>query len=162
MLQGDECVTTPENHLNEIYLTVLENSIHQNYTEQEKQDLYSILREILGSIVSLSFPLSAESLATLLYIPKQDADQTLEDLNYVIDVPEDQTYLLRLHQPSFRDFLLNKNRCSDLYFWVDKRQAHRTLADDCIRLMSNSLKRDVCGQEAPGTLVADVESNRIE
>ena len=28
--------------------------------------------------------------------------------------------------------------------------------------MSNSLKQDVCGQEAPGTLVADVESSQIE
>src|ERR1700734_3247308 len=28
--------------------------------------------------------------------------------------------------------------------------------------MSNSLKQDVCRQEAPSTLVADVESNRIE
>jgi hypothetical protein len=28
--------------------------------------------------------------------------------------------------------------------------------------MSNSLKQDVCGQEAPGTLVANVESSRIE
>jgi hypothetical protein len=39
---------------------------------------------------------------------------------------------------------------------------HRTVADDCIQLMSNSLKQDVCGQEAPGTLVADVESSQIE
>jgi hypothetical protein len=38
----------------------------------------------------------------------------------------------------------------------------RTLADDCIRLMSNSLKQDICGQEAPGTLVAGVERSRIE
>ncbi len=28
MLQGDKSVTVPENHLNEIYLTVLKNSIH--------------------------------------------------------------------------------------------------------------------------------------
>ena len=28
--------------------------------------------------------------------------------------------------------------------------------------MSTSLKQDVCGQEAPGTLVADIESSQIE
>jgi hypothetical protein len=28
--------------------------------------------------------------------------------------------------------------------------------------MSTSLKQDVCGQEAPGTLVADIESSRLE
>jgi hypothetical protein len=162
MLQGDKSVTTPGNHLNEIYLTVLENSIHQNYTEQEKEDFYNTLREILGSIVSLSSPLSTCSVATLLHMPKQDVAQTLEDLHSILDIPEDQTCLLRLHHPSFRDFLLDEDRCSNLKFWVDKRQAHQTLADDCIRLMSNSLKQDVCGQEALGTLVAHVESSQME
>ncbi len=95
-------------------------------------------------------------------MPKQDVDQTLEDLYSILDIPEDQACLLRLHHPSFRDFLLDKHRCSDLNFWVDERQAHRTLADNCIRLMSNSLKRDICQQEAPGTRVTDVESSRIE
>jgi hypothetical protein len=28
--------------------------------------------------------------------------------------------------------------------------------------MSKSLKQDICGQEAPGTLVADIESSQIE
>ena len=162
MLQGGKSVTAPENHLNEIYLTVLENSSHQNYTEEEKEDLYNTLREILGSIVILSSPLSADTLATLLYMPRQDVDQTLKDLHSILDIPDDQTRPLRLHHPSFRDFLLDKNRCSDLHFWVDERQAHQTLADKCIRLMSNCLNRDVCRQEAPGTLVTDVESSRIE
>ena len=36
------------------------------------------------------------------------------------------------------------------------------LADDCIRLMSKSLKQDVCRQEVPGTLVVSVESSRLE
>jgi hypothetical protein len=74
MLQGDKSVTALENHLNEIYLTVLENSIQQNYTEQEKEDLYNTLGKILGSIFSLSSPLSADSLATLLHMPIQDVD----------------------------------------------------------------------------------------
>jgi hypothetical protein len=74
MLQGDKSVTALENHLNEIYLTILENSIQQNYTEQEKEDLYNTLGKILGSIFSLSSPLSADSLATLLRMPIQDVD----------------------------------------------------------------------------------------
>jgi hypothetical protein len=70
-----------------IYLTVLKNSIHQNYTEDEKEDLYNTLRKVLGSVVSLSSPLSANSLATLLHMPKQDVDQTLEDLHSILDIP---------------------------------------------------------------------------
>jgi hypothetical protein len=112
--------------------------------------------------VILLSPLSAQSLSRLLHIRKEDIDETLEDLHAILDIPKDQVCPLRLHHPSFRDFLLNEDRCGDPSFWVDEKQAHQRLAESCIRLMSNSLNRDVCGQEAPGTLVADVESSRIE
>ena len=43
--------------------TVLKNS---NYNEQEKETFYKMLKEILGSIVLLFSPLSADSLASLI------------------------------------------------------------------------------------------------
>jgi hypothetical protein len=89
-------------------------------------------------------------------------DQTLDNLHAILDILKDQTCLLRLHHPSFCDFILNKGRCGDLNFQVDEKQAHQTLANDCIRLMSKSLKQDVCRQRAASTLVADIESSRIE
>ena len=162
ILTGDESVAAPENHLSEIYLTVLKNSIHQYYTEQEKGDLYNTLREILGTIVTLSSPLSVNALTRLLYIPNQDIDLTLEDLHAILDIPEDRTLPLRLHYPLFRDFLLRKERCCDSHFQVDERQAHQSIATNCIRLMSNCLKQDICGQELPGILVADVEGSQME
>jgi hypothetical protein len=162
VLQGDRSVTAPEKHLNEIYLTVLNNSIHQDYTKQEKEYFCNALREILGSIVILSSPLSADSLATLLHVPKQDVDQTLEDLHAILDIPEDRSRPLRLHHPSFRDFLLDKDRWTELHFWVDEKQAHRTLAANCMQLMSNSLKHDICGIGVPGMLVGNVESSLVE
>ena len=69
---------------------------------------------------------------------------------------------LRLHHPSFRDFLLDKNRCGDSDFWVEEKQAHQMLADSCIQLMSTSLKKDICGVHSPGWLATDVESSRLE
>jgi hypothetical protein len=162
MLQGDMSTIAPERHLNEIYITVLENSVYQDYTEQEKEDANKILREVLGSIVLLSSPLSADSLAKLLHKPKQDVDQTLEDLHAILDIPEDRARPLRLHHPSFRDFLLNKDRCGDSHFWVDEKQTHRALANNCIRLMSTSLKRDICGLRAPGVLVTDIQISIVE
>jgi hypothetical protein len=155
-------INAPEKHLNEIYLTVLRHSISPDYTAEEAEELRYILKSLLGSIVTLFSPLSTQSLSKLVNASQQEVDQTLDDLHAILDIPKDQTCPLRLHHPSFRDFLLKKERCGDLNFQVDEKQAHRTLADDCIRLMSNSLKQDVCGQEAPGTLVADVESSRLE
>jgi hypothetical protein len=120
-----------------------------------------MLRHILGSVVVLLSPVSPCLLSKLLRLQEKDVDQTLKDLYTILDIPEDSSRPLRLHHPSFRDFLLNKDRCGK-HFYMDERQAHQALADDCIRLISNSLKQDVCGQEAPGTLVADVKSSRIE
>jgi hypothetical protein len=155
-------VIAPEKHLNEIYINVLEHSISSTYTDEERDKQYSILRHIFGSIVVLLSPLSAHSLSRLLRVTKLDVDQTLEDLHAILVIPEDQTHPLRLHHPSFRDFLLDKDRCGDSNFWVDEKQAHQTLADGCIRLMSASLKQDICGVDAPGMLMTDMERSQVE
>jgi hypothetical protein len=162
ILQGDSSVTAPEKQLNGIYITVLKNSVCHNYDEQEMEDLYNMLRDILGSIVTLFFPLSADSLTNLLHLPKEDVKQTLEDLHSILDVPDNQARPIRLHHPSFRDFLLDKDRCGDPRFWVNEMQAHRALADACVRLMSITLKRDICGLHRPGTLTNDVEGSRVK
>jgi hypothetical protein len=150
ILEGSStAITAPEEHLNKIYITVLEHSISLDYMDEERAELYTRLRHILGSIVALLSPLSVHSLSRLLCIPKEDINQTLEDLHAVLDIPENQIYPLRLHHPSFRDFLLNKDRCANPNFQVDEKQAHRALTDSCIRLMSSALKKDICNQRAP-------------
>jgi NACHT domain len=162
ILQEQASATAPEKTLNEIYATVLRNSVGHDYDDQEKEELCENLRKILGSIVVLFSPLSANSLSRLLHVPREEIDQTLEDLHAILDVPDDQTRPLRLHHPSFRDFLLNKDRCSDALFWVDENQAHRGLVDHCIKLMSTSLKRDICDLQAPGTLTTEIKSSRVQ
>jgi hypothetical protein len=159
---GGTSITAPEKRLNEIYNAVLNHVICLDYTDEEKEDLYRVLRDTLGSVVVLLSPLSAYSLSRLLYIPTEDVNQILEDLHSILDISEDQTCLLRLHHPSFRDFLLDKDRCSDPKFWVDKKQAHRRLAESCILLMSNSLKQDICGVKAPGVFVTNVASSLVD
>lgn len=162
ILQTGGSATAPEKHLNDIYMTVLKNSLSPDYTDKEKEDLCSMLKYILGSLVTLFSPLSAWSLSKLLDVPKGDVDQTLDDLHAILDIPKDQTGPLRLHHPSFRDFLLDKDRCSDSDFQVDEKQANRTLTDYCIRVMSTSLKQDICGVGTPGVLLTDVGNGRAE
>jgi hypothetical protein len=162
ILKGSGSIATaPEKHLNEIYIAVLQHSISAEYMDEEKEELYCMLRQILGSLAILFSPLCVDSLRRLLRVTKKEIDQTLDDLYSVLDVPKEQALPLRLHHPSFRDFLLSKDRCKDLNFWVDEKQAHQTLADSCIRLMSKSLKRDIFSSNKPGVLVADVKSNRV-
>jgi hypothetical protein len=110
---GVTSTSAPEKHLNEIYSTVLNHAISLDYNDQEKEELYSMLRYKLGSMVVLFSPLSIYSLSRLLHLPKEEVDQILEDLHAILDIPENLIRPLRLHHPSFRDFLLDKNRCGN-------------------------------------------------
>ncbi|KUJ12749.1 uncharacterized protein LY89DRAFT_687710 [Mollisia scopiformis] len=153
-------VTAPEKHLNEIYLAVIKHSISLDYSDEEQEEAYDMLKNTLGSVVVLLSPLSAFSLSRLLHLPREEVDQIFEDLYAILDIPEDPTYPIRLHHPSLRDFLLNKDRCED--FWVNEKEAHQILAAGCIQLMSQTLKKDICEMHAPGSQAGQVERNCIQ
>jgi hypothetical protein len=160
--ESSTSITAPEKFLDKVYITVLSHTIHTDYTSEKRKDMCSALKHILGSVVVLSSQLSAYAFGKLLHTTKQEVDQTLEDLHAILDIPEDQTRLLRLHHPSFRNFLLSKDRCIDSKFWVDEKQAHRILAESCIRLMSTSLKQDICGLGTRDVLATDIKSSQLE
>lgn len=153
--------TAPEKRLDEIYSTVLNASVVSDYIDEEREEQLCILRYILGGVAGLLAPLSVVSLTKLLHLSRRDIEQTLDDLHAILDIPKDHTRPLRLLHPSFRDFIMNKNRC-DANFWVDEEQAHRKLFDRCIQLMSDSLKQDICGVGASGILAADLERSQVE
>jgi len=162
LLEGNTSLTKPENQLSDIYLTVLKSSVGQGYEEKEREELCETLRITLGTIAILFSPLPALSLARLLRMPKEDVDQTVDDLHSILDIPEDQSRPIRLHHPSFRDFLVSKARCNDPQFLVDEKKAHGILAGFCLQLMSEKLKRDICGLHSPGALAREVQQDRIE
>lgn len=152
---------TPDSYLHNIYTTVLKSSIPADFTDDEREEQCRMLRYLLGSIVILFSPLSAWSLGKLLFVD-EDMNQTLNDLRAILDIPLDQNRPLRIHHPSFRDFLLNKQRSGDVDFWVDEKQGHIALADNCIQLMSSLLKQDICGLGSPSTPIADVHKDQLE
>jgi hypothetical protein len=156
-----DSAASPEHHLNQLYLTVLQKSVQSSYTSRELARYYSMMRQILGSIAALSSPLSLLSLSMLILIPEQRVNRMLKELHAILDIPKGHDQPLRLHHPSFRDFLFSKDRCVDENFWVDEKQAHTALAGNCIELMSSTLKQDICGVKAPGTLAADMEKDRV-
>lgn len=60
-----------------------------------------------------------------------------------------------------QDFVLY-NVLLGRHFWIDEKRAYQELARRCIRLMSTSLKRDICGVDPPGVLVAEMDNSRVE
>jgi len=147
-------ITAPEKYLDVIYLSVLERSISSGYEDDEKEKARRRLRNILGSIVASSSPLSISTLVELLAISRADMRQTLEGVRSILDIPGDETPI-RLHHPAFRDFLFNKDRCKSEHFWVDEKGAHLNLADRCLRLMSESLRPNIFRLVIPEGLSTD-------
>ena len=109
-------IIAPEKYFNEIYITIFKYSISLDYTDEEREDQYRILRYIFKSIIVLFFPLSADLLSTLLYITKEDVDEILKDFYIILDILKDQTSSFYLYYFLFRDFLLDKERCGNLNF----------------------------------------------
>jgi heterokaryon incompatibility protein (HET) len=157
-LEGDG----PEEQLNAIYITVLGYSIPEKCSQDDRKELLNVFKNVVGSLVILLSPLSILSLARLVGLENEDVDDCFDSLHAILDISQDQRQPVRLHHPSFRDFLLSKKRCSDLDFWVDDKQANNLLVHRCILLMSSFLKQNICGVEIPGALISEIELAQLE
>ena len=162
LLDRSTLATAPEEHLNELYTSVLRRSIRPCYSARQKERLCKRLRLILGSIIVLLAPLNASSLRKLFDVTPDMINPTLKDLHAILDLHEADAYPIQLHHPSFRDFLVDPKRCVDREFLVHEEESHQVLADKCIQLMKRSLKQDICSSDAPGMLVAHVDAKCIE
>ncbi|KAL4911194.1 hypothetical protein BDW74DRAFT_172659 [Aspergillus multicolor] len=162
LVQGGSSSTGPEESLNEIYTSVLRSVVSVTYTDQEQKRLYGLVKQVLGAIVLLSSPLPLESLCKLLQIQIQSASYMLRKLHAILDIPRDLGRSIRLHHPSFRDYLLDKARCNDANFWVDEQETHHELAHCCLQLMNLSLREDICGLGNHGASVDEVDEFRLQ
>jgi hypothetical protein len=147
--------------LDATYLPVL-NQLLVGVTNVEKRCIIEEFQQIVGSIAILASPLSATSLDRLFGVPEGTVDSRTDLLHSVLSIPSCPDYPIRLLHLSFRDFLVDTEKRETNPFWVEEKQAHQRIAICCIRLMSSSLKQDICGLEAPGVLVIDVASSRVD
>ncbi len=148
--------------LDHIYSQILEHQLKDVKNPKKRERLESIFRQVVGAIVILFNPLSTVGIAKLLNIGEEMVQLRLCHLHSVLEVPDNLSHPLRPLHPSFRDFLLDKERCSNQGFWVDEKKTHAALADACIRLMSDKLRRDICELCLPGALASEVQDDRIK
>ncbi|OAG10550.1 putative WD-repeat protein [Paraphaeosphaeria sporulosa] len=151
--------TAPEKHLDQIYVTVLQSSVPAHYTDKERDEQCRMLRHVLGSMVVLLSTLSLLSLSKLLHCTGEEARRALEDLHAILSIPEGPVQPLRLHHPSFRDFLVDRKRCDDDKFWVDEKSTHEKLASCCLQLMSapDGLRQGMCKLSNRGKLRSEID-----
>ena len=147
--------------LDEMYMLILNYSV-AGACDEDKEDVARLFKQIVGSIITLFNTLSTTALTKLLAVSSAQMDETLEPLYSVLDIPQDKTSPIQLFHLSFRDFLLNNERCCDIQFWIDEKNAHNYLSMRCLKLMSEHLRKDMCGLRMPGALAAEVEKKMVE
>ncbi|KAF8532468.1 putative WD-repeat protein [Trichophaea hybrida] len=163
LLKDDYVGQSATQELDEMYTMILMRSIVDGIRRKRNQEkLNSEFRQIVGSIVILLDTLSVTMLARLLQIPERTVYVRLRSLHSVLDVPECQEFPVRLLHPSFRDFLLDRDRCLDLQFWVDEKQAHNDLFVSCLKLMTKHLQRDMCKHRLPSAPACNVQEGDLE
>jgi hypothetical protein len=156
LLQHSNSTLPPERKLDEIYTTVLTNSVQGGFDEEETIGLRNRFRQIVGPIITLQDPLSVSGKEV------GDVRRTLTHLHSVLDVPDDNNGAIRLLHPSFRDFLLDQKRCSNPQFYIDEILVHREMYLNCLQVMSQHLRRNICNLRRPGADISELSRSEVD
>ncbi|KAJ5984632.1 NACHT and WD40 domain protein [Penicillium waksmanii] len=127
------------------YLPVLNRLLEGQSKKQERQ-LVQEFHDIVGTIVALEAPLSAETLSKLIGYSEKQVHQRLSSLHSVLNLPTDNNQPVRLFHLSFRDFLLDSETRDKTPLWVDEARVHRSLTTRCLEICGG-LQKNVCGLE---------------
>jgi hypothetical protein len=148
--------------MEQTYLPVLTQVSMLFNKSHEKEKLHQEFRMILGSIVTLTEPLSITSLAVLLVVPRDVIVRRLRLLHCVLHVPVDVETPVRILHQSFPEFLLS-DKLQGQPFGVDGPAMHRMLLLRCLDLLSGStgLRENLCQLRYPGQLRRDIDQATI-
>jgi hypothetical protein len=137
--------------MEQTYLPVLTQLPATLSDSRDKEKLYQEFRMIVGSIVTLTEPLSVTSLAALLNMNRGTIGLRLRPLHSVLRVPADPETPVRTLHLSFSEFLLS-DKLRNRPFGVDGPATHRMLLTKCLELLSGpgGLRENLCDLSYPG------------
>ncbi len=121
LLRQDYSNTDPDRSLDSIYLMVLQSALAGNYSEEQVLELIATLNAILGTMIVLAAPLDALSLALVSAQSADAVEKALYGLHSILNVSTVSRHPIRLHHSTFREFIVNPERCLDLRFLVDEK-----------------------------------------
>ncbi|KGO78286.1 NACHT nucleoside triphosphatase [Penicillium italicum] len=127
----------------------------------DHDDFIKLFPKVVGLILVSKEPISISDMETLLGQEEELISFILDSLRSVLIVPQDRNDPIRLFHLSFRDFLIDKTRCQDERFFIDESKAHRRSFENCLKLLSSQLKKDLCELQHPGTLLVEVDRERV-
>jgi len=163
VLQDSVEIGSPTQQLDAMYTKVLRSAgpVEDQVLPAGGEHLH-LFRRTIGTIVILFDLLTARALGRLLETRPGEVEAILESLSTVVAFPDSPDVPIRLLHPSFRDFLLDNQRCDDPQFRIVGDNAHEDLAVSCLKLISRHLKQDVCSLKRPGTITSEVDPCTIQ
>jgi len=123
-----------------LYTQVLEQAV--NIVHADDEELYSHFKTIVGAVLLVFNPLSAEALSDLLRM--FDVSTTLRSLHSLLLIPTSNTAPIRIFHKSFPDFLTDQRRCTNYRFFVDPPTHHREILLSCLNVMNERLEKNIC------------------
>ncbi|KAK5042938.1 hypothetical protein LTR84_011994 [Exophiala bonariae] len=154
---------SPTAELDMMYLQILKHSMQGIEDYDDRAELADEFKQVVGAIAILPEPLSPTALGRLLDVDQETIHILIEGLRSVVSVPDDPILPLRLLHSSFRDFLIDENRCNDPLFCLDEKEAHRTLTESCLQRLESptGLKKDICSLKQHDSLAADLDKSTV-
>ncbi|PWY79021.1 hypothetical protein BO83DRAFT_356581 [Aspergillus eucalypticola CBS 122712] len=167
-LSADDSGESPQEILDRTYSQILKYSVIHSCrkTKTEKADFFGLFKRIIGAVVVLAEPLSIAPLEDLLDLSGKTKKirRFLTSLSSVVSFGDNFELPIRLLHLSFREFLLGQPQRRCLYdeFCIDPREAHKALFKSCVRILSSTLKQDICSLDDPSFLVKDIDTSLLD
>ncbi|PLN81270.1 WD40 repeat-like protein [Aspergillus taichungensis] len=150
ILTGNTMRVPPDSILDSVYCNALEKSIPDNLYENDRKNHCDSIKQVLGGIAIMFTEISVNSFYNLLNIREQASTldreiihSSLGTLSAILIVPQkasDKKRSFRLHHSALCDFLFDTSRCN-MYFSVDRKEAHLTILKCCIRVLNEQLSQ---------------------
>jgi hypothetical protein len=150
---------SPYSQVDALYKQILQAAtFHPDHLVQSR--LCERVGNLLRTIVLLEEPLSISSLAQLMVVSEDSLAIDVHALSAVLLIRNDEESHLkasiRIFHPSFRDFLVDSERCSRPQFLVVHEEHHQDLLRQCVEVLNRGLRYDICRLKNPSLSNADV------
>ena len=141
-----------------LYTQVLKQAI--GVLDPVDEESHSRFRTVVGAVLLVFNPLSAETLSDLLGVP--GVSTTLRHLHSLLLVPTTKATPIRAFHKSFPDFLMDPKRCTDHWFFINPAIHHREILLSCFIVMEKRLKKNICNLDdhVPLSEVGDLHERR--
>jgi hypothetical protein len=148
------CKPSNQMHLDALYVHMLSACV-----DGEREEA----RKLLGAAALLNRPSTPALLATLLELPPQEVVplvQTFVDARLLTNERPlgtiTDTTTLRVCHDSFRDFVVDPQRCPVKLYLISPGGNHEAVLYRCLLLLNKHLRQDICEIRNPGLANVDV------